>query len=101
MLQTIDTSQGVTLDWSAKGSQRKAQNVMNLLNTWRYDVAYNRVMGLNPKMVDKPAPIMAALYTADVYRLVQEYQPNVTVKSVKVRGVNENGQIDAEVVIEV
>ena len=98
---TIDTSLGINLDWTAKGAQRKAQNVLNLLNTWRYEVAYNRIMGLNPEMVDKPAPIAAALYTADVYRLVQDYAPGVTVKSVNFKGINEDGQIDAEVVIEV
>ena len=97
----IDTSLGIKLDWTAKGAERKAQNVLNLLNTWRYDVAYNRIMGLNPELLDKPAPITAALYTADVYRLVQEYQPDVTVTSVTVKGIRENGQIDAEVVIEV
>lgn len=101
MEQTIDTTQEINLNWAAKGGQRKAQNVLNLLNTWRYEVAYNRIMGMNPGMVDKPAPIAAALYTADVYRLIQEYQPDVTVKSVNVRGINEDGQIDAEVVIEV
>jgi len=98
--QTIVTSQ-VDLDWSAKGGQRRVQNIRNLLNTWRYDIAYNRIMGLNPDMIDKPTPIMAALYTADVYRLVQEYQPDVTVKSVTVKGIGAEGQIDAEVVIEV
>ncbi|TGE36894.1 hypothetical protein E4K67_17495 [Desulfosporosinus fructosivorans] len=100
MPQTIYTSQG-NLDWTAKGSQRKAQNVLNLLNTWRYDVAYNRIMGLNPAMIDKPYPTIVALFTADVYRLVQDYQPDVTVTSVTVKGINEQGKIDAEVVIEV
>ncbi|WP_041272382.1 hypothetical protein [Desulfitobacterium hafniense] len=99
---TIDTSQvQVQLDWSAKGSKRKAQNVLNLINTWRYDVAYNRVMGLNPDILEKPFPIASALYVADIYRLIHEYQPDVTVKDVQIKSIDPNGNIEAVVVIEV
>jgi len=101
MLQAIDTSQEVQLDWTAKGIDRRLQNFINLISTWRYDVAYNRVMGLNPAIVDKPPSIAAALYTADIYRLAQDYAPNVTVKSVNFKGITSDGDIDAEVVIEV
>lgn len=97
---TIDTSQEMRLDWAARGSQRRAQNVLNLITTWRYEVAYNRIMGLNPEILDKPLAIAAAMYTADVYRLIQEYEPGVRVKSVKVNSITSDGEIDAEVVIE-
>lgn len=96
----IDTSQGIAFDWTAKGGDRRAQNVLNLITTWRYEVAYNRVMGLNPEILDKPPAVAAAMYTAEVYRLIQEYEPGVVVKSVKVRGITPDGEIDAEVVIE-
>jgi len=101
MIQTIDTSRDVNIDWIAKGIDRKVQNFINLISTWRYDIAYNRIMGLNPSIVDKPPSIAAALYTADVYRLAAEYAPEITVKSVTVKGITIDGDIDAEVVIEV
>ncbi|EGW39156.1 hypothetical protein [Desulfosporosinus sp. OT] len=101
MQQTIDTSEGINLDWTAKGVQRKVQNFVNLISTWRYDVAYNRIMGINPVLIDKPASLAAALYTADVYRLAQDYAPDVTIKSVNVKGISSDGDIDAEVVIEI
>jgi hypothetical protein len=97
---TIETSQEVQLDWTAKGSARKAQNVLNLINTWRYDVAYNRVMGLNPEILDKPFSVAAALYAADIYRLIQEYQPDVVIKDVQIKGIDPGGNIEALVVIE-
>jgi hypothetical protein len=101
MIQTIDTSRGTNLDWTAKGVQRIVQNFMNLISTWRYEVAYNRIMGIDPALVDKPAPMAAALYAADVYRLAQDYAPYITVKSVNFNGITSEGDIDAEVVIEV
>lgn len=100
MATTIDTSK-VNLDWTAKGANRAVQNFANLISTWRYEVAYNRIIGLNPGIIDKPAPLAAALYTADVYRLAQDYAPTITVKSVKYKGITSDGNIDAEVVIEV
>lgn len=97
---TIDTSLEVNLDWTAKGSQRKAQNVLNLINTWRYEVAYNRTMGLNPAILDKPFQAAKSLYVADIYRLIQDYQPDVTIKEVAVKSIDNEGNIDAMVVIE-
>lgn len=97
---TIDTSKEIELDWTAKGSARKAQNILNLINTWRYDVAYNRVMGLNPDILDKPFSIASALYIADIYRLIQEYEPGVVVKSVQITKIDPGGNIEALVVIE-
>ncbi len=98
--RTLETISTVNLDWSAKGINRKAQNVFNLINTWRYEVAYDRTLGLNPAIVDKPLQIAKALYVADIYRLIQDYQPDVTVKEVTINSIDNEGNIDAVVVIE-
>lgn len=97
---TINT-QGSALDWAARGVNRIAQNVLNLISTWRYEVAYNRTLGIDPSIIDKPAPVAAALYTAEVYKLVQEYEPRARVSSVRYNGITPDGNIDAEVVIEI
>jgi phage baseplate assembly protein W len=96
----IDTPQEVRLDWGAKGSKRVAQNVSNLLNTLNYEVAYDRTLGLNSEIIHKPSGALAALYTAEVYRVVQDYEPRAIVQSVQVKGVTDDGNIDSLVVIE-
>ena len=101
MPTVILNTKSAVLDWSAKGAARIAQNVQNLISTVRYEVAYNRTMGINPDIFDSPAPTAAALYAADVYRLGQEYEPRAQVKSVKSLGISSEGDIEAEVVIEV
>lgn len=100
MAVVIDTSGKNNLNWGATGLERKAQNVLNLINTWRYEVAYNRTLGINPDVLDKPAPLAAALYTAEVQRIIQDNEPGIKIKSIDINGISSDGNIDAVVVIE-
>lgn len=101
MEHTIDTSQPFKLNWSAKGIDRIIQNVWNLINTYRYEIAYNRTMGINPEIFDKPAPIASAQYTAEVFQVVSTYEPRATVKEVKYLGLDYEGNMQFRVVIEI
>jgi len=96
----IDTSDS-NLNWNAKGNERIAQNVRNLLRTWRYEVAFDRTRGLEPSILDKPLNEAIALYTAEVYRVVQDYEPNAQVKSVQFIGLDDEGNLQFRVVIEI
>ncbi|RII32857.1 hypothetical protein D2A34_21930 [Clostridium chromiireducens] len=97
----IDTSNGVNLNWSAKGKDRIAQNVLNLISTFKYEVAYNREKGISPAILDKPVNIMQAAYIAEVYRVVQKDEPRAVVKSVSLLGVDEEGDAKFKVVIDI
>ncbi|WP_422447790.1 hypothetical protein [Thermoanaerobacterium sp. DL9XJH110] len=97
----IDTSKPVNLNWAAKDAERVAQNVRNLISTWRYEVAYDRTLGLDQSILDKPLDTAVALYVAEVYRLVADYEPRATVKEVKFTGVDDEGNMQFRVVIEV
>lgn len=101
MLIEIDTSKSVPLDWSAGGVDRIAQNVKNLISTWRYEVAYNRTLGIDPEIMDKPSDVAAALYAAEVFRIVADNEPRATVKEVKYIGVDDSGNMHFKVVIDV
>jgi len=89
------------LDFGAKGNERILQNVYNIINTFRYEVAYNRTMGIDPTIFDKPADIAAALYSAEVFRIVPDYEPRAEVKAVNFVGVDEDGNMSFEVVVEI
>lgn len=101
MLYTVDTSAPARLDWGASGTQRIVQNVIDLINTWRYEVAYDRTMGINPAILDRPADMAASMYTAEIYRLVAEREPRAKVRSVKRKSGDDEGNLRFEVVIEV
>lgn len=97
----INTEHMEQLDWNAKHEQRVVQNVRNLINTWRYEVAYDRTKGLDPTILDRPAEESAALYVSEVYRLIETYEPRARIISVMPTGINASGQINIKVVIQV
>ena len=101
MIIEIDTSQPNSLNWKAKGSERIVQNVINLINTFQYEIAYDRTIGINPKISDKPSDISASLYISEIYRVINDYEPRVIVKEVKITKVDENGDMQFKVVIEI
>jgi phage baseplate assembly protein W len=93
-------SKNININWNAKGSERIVQNVYNLLNTFRYEVAYNRILGRNPANLEKPVSDMIPLVIAETYELITEYEPRATIIKVEVVGVEE-GDPTIEVVIRV
>lgn len=98
---TINTENTVKLNWAAKGAERIIQNVWNLINTWKYEVAYHRTMGMNTAFLDKPYDTASALYISEVYRIISTYEPRAEVKNVKVSGIDNEGNIGFKVVIEI
>ncbi len=97
----LDTSKPYALNWAAKGIERIAQNVFNLFNIWRYEVAYDRTKGLDTAILDMPAKKASAKFIAELYRIVPLYEPRAKVKSVSYLGVDRDGNIQHRVVIEV
>ena len=100
MRYTIETLKENSLDWNAKGELRVLQNIKNLITTWRYEVAYDRTKGMNPSILYLPKDDAIALYTAEIYRLIETYQPDVEVVSVDFLKVDEEGNMDFKVVVE-
>lgn len=85
------------INWSAKGVERILQNIGNLLNTFRYEVAYDRVLGRDPAISDKPFEQAVPALIAETYELIEEYEPRVNLKDVTI--TKEDGEIQIEVVV--
>jgi len=100
MEYVINTSNSV-INWNAKGIERKLQNISNLINTWRYEVAYDRTKGLDPEILDKSALDAIPMYTAEIYRIIETYEPDVQLVSVNATNVDGYGNINFEVVVEI
>lgn len=56
----------------------------NLLRMVRGEVPYERVKGLNPRLVDRPLSEAEAEIQQDAEWLLETYEPRVTVKGVSV-----------------
>ena len=101
MLLTIDTSSAGGLDWTARGTDRIVQNIKNILSTFKYEVAYNRGLGISPDILDKDVETMKSIITTDLFDNIKKNEPRARLISVDVVDVSSDGHIEAVVKIEV
>lgn len=97
MIYSINTEQKI--DWNAKGHKKILQNVSNILNTFMYEVAYDRVMGRDPSNLDKPLDKLIPNIVAETYDLIEEYEPRVDILDVQV--IIQDGNPIIKVVVDI
>ena len=86
------------IDWNAKGNKRILQNINNIINTVKNEVPYDRLMGRDPKNIDKTNKNRNALIE-ETYDLIKTYEPRATVKSVEIEDI-QNLEIKVVVTID-
>ena len=68
----------------AKGNGTPQVCVNNLLRTFRGEVPYERVKGLDPRLIDRPIPTSDAQLRQDADWLVDTYEPRAEIKNLTV-----------------
>lgn len=66
----------------ASGNGDAAQCVGNLLRLIRGEVPYERMKGLDPRLIDRPSSTAAQELRADAEWLIEQYEPRVTLSSI-------------------
>lgn len=66
----------------ASGNGDAATCVGNLLRLIRGEVPYERMKGLNPRLIDQPSSTAAQELRADAEWLIEQYEPRVTLSSI-------------------
>lgn len=94
----ISSQQGMLIDWGAKGKDRIAQNVRNLIHTYRYEITYHRTMGIPVSLVDRPENEMLSELEVEVAQLITRYEPRAVIKGVNCTA-NRDGEIMMEVIL--
>lgn len=94
---TVYSNQGI--NWNAKGHERILQNIANLLSTFVYEVAYDRVKGRDPANLDKPLDKMIPAVIAEAYDLIQEYEPRVNIETIEATVID--GEVVTKVVVKI
>ena len=56
----------------------------NLLQLWRGECPYERVKGLDPRLIDPPAQIVAPQIMQEAEWLIETYEPRVTVDAIRI-----------------
>ena len=87
-------------DWKKRGRERILQNVQNLTALTRYEVAYNRTLGLSPDLLDLPAGALEARYAAELTELIEDNEPRAVVRELSGFSVSPKGEVICEVVID-
>ena len=90
---------GGVIDWTAKGNDRIAQNVRNLINTYRYEIAYHRTMGVSGDLIDRPGNLLLQESRAEIAQMLAVYEPRADVKDV-LCSVDAKGNAEIEVVLQ-
>lgn len=98
MIYTVNTENKI--NWRAKGRERIAQNVQNLLCTIRNEVAYKREKGRNASGIDSDPEGFKNFVIADTYEIIEEYEPRAEIIDVNVIAINNDG-VSIEVVINI
>ena len=84
----------------AKGNGTPQVCVNNLLRLFRGEVPYERVKGLDPRIVDRPISAADAQLRQDADWLVDTYEPRAEIKSITVAqadAVNGGLAVSAEI----
>ena len=68
----------------ANGNGHPQVCVQNLLQLFRGECPYERVKGLDPRLVDQPAQTVAPQVMQDADWLIETYEPRVTVHAIRV-----------------
>lgn len=82
------------------GNSSPTRCVYNLLRTWRGEVPYERLKGLDPKHIGKPSATEIAALMADIQWNIETYEPRVDVARINLREVaaNVTGNGDFDVI---
>ncbi len=97
----INTSLAQEIDWGATGVKEIVQNVINIIRTMKYEVAYDRTLGINGDFQDKPLKQAIPLVISRIYDEVSKREPRSTVKDVSFVDVDNDGNMNFKVVIEI
>lgn len=87
------------MDWSLTGTDRIAQNVRNLINTYRYEIPYHRTMGLPGSLVDRPSNLLMQEARVEINQMVAIYEPRANVQDVQCT-LTADEEIEVEVILE-
>jgi len=97
----INTNELGSPNWSARGRERIVQNVKNLISLTRYEVAFDRTLGLTADIVDRPALQAESLLAAEIAALLKRSEPRAKLASVTCTERTADGILNFKVVISV
>ncbi len=96
----VETGRGI--EWGVTGTGRIAQNIVNLINTRIYDIAYDRTLGIRGDFIDMPLQKAIVKAQEEIYRVIMQKEPRVKeVSVVEFTGMDQEGNMQFRVVVQI
>ena len=99
MIIKVDSASSI--NWQAKGYDKIADNVANILKTKLSEVPYMRDMGIDSDYLDMPISDIKGQLISNAIEVISIYEPRATVKEIDIEMLTAAGDIIIKVVIEV
>ena len=71
----------------ASGNSNVMVCIGNIIKTVRGEVPYERLLGINPNIIDMPSKYAAVDMTEDIEWLISTYEPRANLKSVDLQSI--------------
>ncbi len=97
-MTTVKSGSG-RINWSLRGTDRIAQNVRNLINTFRYEIPYHRTMGIPSSLIDRPVNLLMEEARVEIAQMLAVYEPRANVRDIQC-SVGSDGSLMIEVILE-
>ena len=97
-MTTVRSGSG-RINWSLRGADRIAQNVRNLINTFRYEIPYHRTMGIPSSLIDRPVNLLMEEARVEIAQMLAVYEPRADVQNIQC-SVGSDGSLTIEVILE-
>ena len=94
-------SNDTTIVWGLKGSDRIAQNVLNIIRTKATEVPFLRELGINYDYIDSGIEYIRTYISNDIIELINKYEDRAEVISAEVIDFEDNGNAIIQVEVEV
>ncbi|MGF0470956.1 hypothetical protein ACQQ6W_15095 [Lysinibacillus fusiformis] len=88
------------IDYGATGVQEVLQNVAFIMSTVAMDCPLDREFGIE-SVVDRPLPILKAMYSARVVGAVNQFEPRAIIEAIEITGDAEQGIFKAKAQVSV
>lgn len=95
------TNTDTTIEWGLTGTERIAQNVLNIIRTKTTEVPFLRELGVNCNYVDAGIDYMRTQIANDIIEIINKYEPRAEILSVAITGIDVNGNAIIQVEMEV
>lgn len=100
-MKYIITNTDTGIEWGLKGSDRVAQNVLNIIRTRATEIPFLRELGINYDYIDSNIEYIRTNIVNDIIELINKYESRAEILSVDITGFDDNGNAIIKVEMEV